>query len=214
MFPINTRQVIRSVSPPPRRRIPDPKPEPKPESKHEPKPATTAPSDNAVTSLSAEGTNKNGGSSDAASDSGAIESSADKEPAAQTVEPPGGSVSIRSAVREYERAFDELAMLNKRSKDLRAHMTRMRGDVEVFMRERNLEKIGTRDGRLVVRVTTSNKPVRLGKRETTKCVEQTVGESHPDLAQELIRKLFEENRAVRTVTRFDKKPAGEKTATV
>jgi hypothetical protein len=134
--------------------------------------------------------------------------------APQTAEPPGGSVSIRSAVREYERAFDELAVLNKRSKDLRAHMTRMRGDVEVFMRERNLEKIGTRDGRLVVRVTTSTKPVRLGKRETTKCVHQTVGESHPDLAQELIRKLFDENKAVRTVTRFDKKPAGEKTATV
>ena len=132
----------------------------------------------------------------------------------QTAQPPGGSVSIRSAVREYERAYDELAILNKRSRELRANMARMRGDVEVFMRERNLEKIGTRDGRLVVCVTTTNKPVRLGKRETTKCVEQTVGASHPDLAQELISKLFEENRAVRTVTRFDKKPAGERTATV
>lgn len=127
-------------------------------------------------------------------------------------QPRGGSVSIRAAVREYEVAHDEITLLNARVRKLRARMHQMRSDVETFMRERNLERIGTRDGRLVVHMTTKSQCMRPGKKETHRCIQETLGDEHPELAQDLLRRLYEENRQVRTFTRFDKKPISESSA--
>ena len=121
----------------------------------------------------------------------------------------GSSVSIRAAIRDYEMVFDELRTLNDRSKHLRSRLSSLREDVQKFMQDRNLERLGTRDGRIAVRVTTKTTSIRPGKKETMRCVEETVGEEHPDLAQKLVQRLFEENRRVRTVTRFDKRDPGE-----
>ena len=124
-------------------------------------------------------------------------------------EPSGGSVSIRAIVRQYEQAHDEVAILNSRIRRLRNDMKQMRGDVESFMRERNLERIGTRDGRLVVRMLTKTVSARPGKKQTVQCVQDTLGETHPDLASDIVRRLYDENRQVRTYTRFDKRRVGE-----
>ena len=114
------------------------------------------------------------------------------------------TMSIRAAVREYEMVHDELTRANKRARDLRARLAILRSDVEAFMRDRDLEKLGTKDGRLVVRMKTMQVCARPGKRETERCIGETLDE-HPDLAQEIIRKLFEEKKQVRTCTTFDKR---------
>lgn len=118
-------------------------------------------------------------------------------------------MSIRAAIREYEMAFDELRAINERGKLLRSKLAVLRDDVQKFMQDRNLERLGTRDGRIAVRVTTKSTMIRPGKKETMRCVEETVGEDHPELAQKLVQKLFEENRRVRTVTKFDKRNPDE-----
>jgi len=104
---------------------------------------------------------------------------------------------------------DELRMLNDRSKALRAKLAALKDDVRKFMVDRNLERLGTKDGRIAVRVVTKSSAVRPGKKETLRCVEETVGEEHPELASQLIQKLFEENRRVRTITHFDKRDLDE-----
>jgi len=104
---------------------------------------------------------------------------------------------------------DELRTLNERSKVLRAKLAALKEDVRKFMMDRNLERLGTKDGRIAVRVVTKSSAVRPGKKETLRCVEETVGEEHPELANQLIQKLFEENRRVRTITQFDKRDLDE-----
>lgn len=163
MFPINTRPVIRSKSPPPRSRGLD---------GENPREERTAPSNDDATAVSA-------------------------------------SVSIRTAIREYELVHDELAALNERRQRLISKMSALREDVQKFMQDRKLEKLGTRDGRIAIRMTTKTACSRPGKRETVRCVDETIGDEHPELAQKLIHKLFEENRRSRTHTRFDKRTTDE-----
>lgn len=101
--------------------------------------------------------------------------------------------------------FDELRELNARTKTLRSRMSRLRDDIQVFMQDRGLEKLGTRDGRIAVRVMTTITQGRLGKKDTVRCVDETIGEDHPELAQKLLAKLYEDNKKVRTFTKFDKR---------
>lgn len=120
------------------------------------------------------------------------------------------SISIRAAIKEYEGLYDELKAHNDRGRVLRENMARLRTDVQSFMQSRNLERLGTRDGRIAVRVTTSTTCTRPSKKETIRCVEETVGSKHPDLAKQLQQRLFDENTRTRTITKFDKREPGEK----
>lgn len=105
--------------------------------------------------------------------------------------------------------FDELETLNARSRTLRHRLSQLKEDIQSFMRNRNLERLGTRDGRLAVRVMSRNVAARPGKKETVKCIDELVGEENPELAQRLLNRLYEDNKVVRTYTRFDKRDVDE-----
>lgn len=126
---------------------------------------------------------------------GQVEQTPETEPA----------ISIRAAIREYEATHDQLSSANSRARELRSKLSLLRTNIESFMQERDLERLGTRDGRLVVRTATHTSAPRPGKRETVRCVEETVGRSDPDLAKELVQKLFDDKRTTKTVTRFDRR---------
>lgn len=123
------------------------------------------------------------------------------------------SISIRAAIREYEGLHDALHAHNARGRVLRERLAGLRNDVQSFMQSRNLERLGTRDGRIAVRVMTSKTCVRPNKKETIRCVEETVGVEHPDLAQRLQQRLFDDNVRTRTVTKFDKRDKREESET-
>lgn len=188
MLPIHTRgPEVRSVSPPARRRIEHTSisgqdqsdaPEVEANGLH----VATA----RETSSSGDVTGSGDDSGDAADDS------------------PGDIISVRAAVREYESVHDELRQTNARARALRARSASLRTSLEQFMRARKLERLGTRDGRLTVKLAQETLRVRPSKRDTMRCVIDTLGDDRVELADELIRKLYDEKKEVRTVTRIMK----------
>jgi hypothetical protein len=119
-------------------------------------------------------------------------------------------MSVRAAVREYEAVHDDLRQANARARELRVRATTLRKSLEDFMSARNLERLGTRDGRLTVKLAQETLRVRPSKRDTMRCVIETLGEERADLADELIRKLYDETKEVRTVTRIMKHGHGRR----
>ena len=119
-------------------------------------------------------------------------------------------MSVRAAVREYESVYDELRQTNARARELRVKATSLRKSLEAFMCARNLERLGTRDGRLTVKLAQETLRVRPSKRDTMRCVIETLGDERADLADELIRKLYDEKKEVRTVTRIMKHGYGRR----
>lgn len=111
-------------------------------------------------------------------------------------------LSIRAAVREYEAVHDELKQVNRRARELRGKASTLRTSLEDFMRSRKLERLGTRDGRLTVKIAQETTRVRPSKKETVRCVVETLGDDHSELAEELLRKLYEEKKEVRSTTRL------------
>lgn len=116
-------------------------------------------------------------------------------------------MSVRAAVKEYESVHDDIRSSNTRTRKLRERAECLRKSLQDFMRSRNLEKLGTRDGRLTVRLAQETLRVRPSKRDTMRCVVDTLGEDNATLAEELIRKLYEEKKETRTVTRLLKNDA-------
>ena len=117
-------------------------------------------------------------------------------------------MSVRSAVREFERVHDELRRINASARELRSKAGEIRKSLEEFMRTRKLERLGTRDGRLSVKLAQETLRVRPSKRDTTRCVMDTLGDDNAELAEELLRKLFEEKKEVRVVTKLTKHDTG------
>ena len=163
MLPVNTRPIIRSRSPPPRRPADTP---------NSSTPQLPGP------------------------DAGSVQ---------EVPEPASGVLSIRAAVREYEMINEEITGLNTRLRELRARLAHIKASVESFMQHRNLERLGTRDGRLTVKMCTRSTCTRPGKKETVRCVEETLGPDNADVAEELLHKLFDERKQVRTVTSFNRR---------
>ena len=113
-------------------------------------------------------------------------------------------VSVRAAVREYEMVYDELRVTNARARGLRLRANVLRKSLQEFMCDRQLERLGTRDGRLTVKLAQETTRVRPSKRDTMQCVIDTLGEDNSELAAQLLHKLYEDKKEVRTVTRLMK----------
>lgn len=195
MLPVHTRGVqVRSVSPPPRRAL-SPQVHTSSDRGSESdagEPIAERAADSTVEDLSSEdeceGDEESGPAARASTDRAADD---EKD-----------IMSVRAAVKEYERVHDDIRSSNLRTKKLRERAACLRQSLQDFMSSRNLERLGTRDGRLTVRLSKETMRVRPSKRDTMRCVADTLGETNADLAEELIRKLYEEKKATRTVTRL------------
>ena len=79
----------------------------------------------------------------------------------------GASMSVAAAIRDYERIQSELRCLARQSRQLRARLAKSKA---AFMRERNLERISTKRGEIVVRFVEQPNRVRPGRRAIEQCI--------------------------------------------
>ena len=103
-------------------------------------------------------------------------------------------MGVAAAVREYERMQSELSRLARQSRQLRARLAKIKAVLEDFMRERNLERMSTKKGDIVVRVVERSNRVRPGRRATEQCILDTLGSENGELAAKLISDLYEKHR--------------------
>jgi hypothetical protein len=82
----------------------------------------------------------------------------------------GASMSVAAAVRDYERIQSELSCLARQSRQLRARLAKSKAALNEFMRERNLERISTKRGEIVVRFVERPNRVRPGRRAIEQCI--------------------------------------------
>jgi hypothetical protein len=112
----------------------------------------------------------------------------------------GAVMSAKAAVREYERVQTELTCLAGRSRQLRARLSKIRARLEDFMRARNLERMSTKSGTIVVKVVERSNRVRPGRRATEQCILDTLGPERGELAGKLIQDLYEAQRVKHKTT--------------
>ena len=107
----------------------------------------------------------------------------------------------KAAVREYERVRAELARLSVQTQSLRTRSNQVRQLIESFMRERDLKRIATKSGDIVIKFVERSNRVRPSRRDTEKCILEALGPEHSDVAGRLINDLFEAKKEKRQVTK-------------
>ena len=110
-------------------------------------------------------------------------------------------MSVKAAVREYERVRAELARLSVVTQSLRTRSNQVRQLIESFMRERDLKRIATKSGDIVIKFVERSNRVRPSRRDTEKCILEALGPEHSDVADRLINDLFEAKKEKRQVTK-------------
>jgi hypothetical protein len=113
----------------------------------------------------------------------------------------GAVVSVKAVVREYERVRAELARLSVQTQSLRTRSNQVRQLIESFMRERDLKRIATKSGDIVIKFVERSSRVRPSRRDTEKCILDALGPEHSDVADRLINDLFEAKKEKRQVTK-------------
>jgi hypothetical protein len=111
------------------------------------------------------------------------------------------SLNVQATVREYERARSELSRMYAQSRQLRERSNNLRQSIETFMRARNLERIRTKNGDIVIKFVDRSNRVRPSRRDTEKCILEALGPERSDVADRLINDLFEANKRKRRVTK-------------
>jgi hypothetical protein len=106
----------------------------------------------------------------------------------------GASMSVAAAVRDYEWIQSELNRMARQSRQLRTRLAKIKAVLESFMRERNLERMSTKKGDIVVRIVERSNRVRPGRRATEQCILNTLGSDKSELAAQLISDLYEKHR--------------------
>lgn len=106
--------------------------------------------------------------------------------------------SVKTVVRELEAIHDRATDLARLLRETRSREAVVKAELQEFMSKRNLQRIGTRDGRMNVRLCVRTRCPPPGKRETLKCVDEVLRD-HPDLGDEIKARLFRDREA-RSVT--------------
>lgn len=110
---------------------------------------------------------------------------------------------IKVVVRELEMLTDEMERVGKRVRSLQKRKSELKGIVEEFMNTKGYESIQTKDQRLTITMKTKKCCLRPGKRETIRCITEEL-DDQPELANEIIRKLFEIEGRMKTETYLER----------